>query len=486
MIKARKYSSFPRYQIWTDEQIEQAHLASLSILEKTGIVINEPAALKLREDAGACVKGNLVKIPAVLVDSAIQSAPRRIVLYAKDGSSQLLLENGQVNYGMGADLPFTLDSYTRKIRSSVMKDAENAARVARRLDNIDWIASLSLASDVTIELADLYQMLALRKYNNKPNMTHSAGAQTMQGMIDMAAVLAGGYKALREKPTMAVYIQPVSPLTCGVESLKPLLLCAEYGVPVTYSSGMMMGGSGPVTLAALIALSNAECLTGLVIHQLKRPGSPFILGDVGGILDMKTTTMPYGGPEVTLMQVITGQLGHYYKLPTFGTAGFTDAFQLDAQAGMDAAYSLLFAALGDSSFVHDSGYMGVGISGSLEQLVLADETIGYVKRFMNGIEVNSDTLNVEVIKRVGPAGSYNDLKGTARDPKQNIWKSDYLNNAQSFIDWENDGSKTEYERLNAFVLDVLGQEDDILLSSTEMDEIMHIINDNENQLKKEA
>ncbi len=462
MISMRKFRGFPLYKTWTDAQIEQIHLNSMALLERVGVIVYEPESVKLLGDAGAYVEGDLVKIPAALVEQAIRSAPGRITLYAKDGSSQLVLEKGQVNYGMGADVPYFVDPYTEKIRSAVIQDTENASRLAKRLENIDWIASLALASDVTVELADLYQMLALRKYNNKPIMTHSASYQTMKGMIDMAAVSAGGYKELRHKPTFALYTQPVSPLENGKESLEKLLLCAEYGIPVTYATGLMCGGSAPATFAAGIALGNAECLAGLVIHQLKRPGAPFFLGNVGGPLDMRTTIVPYGGPEMTLVQSITGQLGHFYGLPTFGTAGYTDALKLDAQAGMDAAYSILFAALADNSFVHDSGYMGSGISGSLEQLLLANETIGYVKRFMDGIEVNNDTLCLDEIAQAGPVGKYSDDAG----------KTQLI-----------PGSEYTYARLHEQVLELLGHEDEILLTAHELEQMTKIIKDSEDRLK---
>ena len=77
-------------------------------------------------------------------------------------------------------------------------------------------------------------------------------------------------KTFKRSPNFAVYAEPTSPLIHSKEATEQLLLCAEYGVPITYSSGVMSEQQGPVTLAGSLVIGNAECLSGLVIHQLKR------------------------------------------------------------------------------------------------------------------------------------------------------------------------------------------------------------------------
>ncbi|NPV28651.1 MAG: hypothetical protein HPY58_03140 [Firmicutes bacterium] len=483
MITTKKFNGFPFYRIWSEDQIEQLHLASLAILEQTGVLVQEPQSLKLLKEAGAYVDGERVKIPPTLVESAIRSAPERISLYSKDGRTVLPLEKGTVAYGMGADLPYFIDPFSGEIRQTVLADTERAARLAEKLTNIDWVSSLGLASDVTLELYELYQFLAIRKYSNKPILTHAANPGTLKPMIDMAAALAGGHEQLRQKPTLVVYTEPVSPLVHGRESLEKLLLCAEYGIPVTYSTGSMCGGTAPATLAAGIAMANAECLTGLVIHQLKKPGAPFIHGMMVGVLDMRTGFSPYGGPEMTLAHTIGGQLGHFYRLPTFGTAGYTDALAVDAQAGLDAAYSILLAALSDTNLVHDCGYMGNGFLGSLEQLILADELIGFVKRFMEGSKPDEEEFCIELIERIGPGGDYQSDQ-LAKELERDHWCPRYLNR-KNFHRWQRTGGSTLVEILHEGVLDLLRKEAEIILSETEMEELERIIAENEARIKKE-
>ena len=59
-----------------------------------------------------------------------------------------------------------------------------------------------------------------------------------------------------------------------------------------------------------------------------------------------------------------------------------------------------------TNIVHDVGYLEFGLTYSFELLVLCNEFIGQVRRMMDGIPVNDDTLAVDAIRRVGPGGTF--------------------------------------------------------------------------------
>ena len=94
----------------------------------------------------------------------------------------------------------------------------------------------------------------------------------------MAAAAVAGEAALREKPIHIHYAEPLSPLTHSFGAVQKLFFCADHGIPVTYTPGMMSGASVPATLAGAITVGNAEALSGLVMHQLSgqtmHPSSP--------------------------------------------------------------------------------------------------------------------------------------------------------------------------------------------------------------------
>ena len=453
------------FEVWADEQIHELHRASLEILERTGIVVHAAEALDLLRENGAHVEGNIVKIPSHMVEDALASAPSKITLCCANGGRRPIhLYRNNVYYGLGTDLPNFTDAYTGDIRQSVLKDLENTAKVTQQAENIDFIAPLGLASDVEQELVDLYHFKAMRTYCDKPNWVTATNYGNMKALIDMAAVMAGGYEKLRLNPTFGVYTEPISPLVNSKEALQKLLLCAEYSIPVTYASGIMAGATGPATLAGTVALGNAEGLAGLVMHQLKRRGAPFIYGNVCSTMDYRTMVSLYGGPELPLMHAAAGKLGRFYGLPSYGTGGCTDSSTLDAQAGMEAMFSNFVAALGGTNLVHDNGYLGSGLVGSLEMILLDNESAGFIKRFFKGMEVSDETLGLDVIHEVGPGGEFLANEHTLNHFREEAWSSGRLDRGQHEA-WIKGGKLTMYDRLNAEVRRIIEKDTPKLLDA---------------------
>ena len=127
--------------------------------------------------------------------------------------------------------------------------------------------------------------------------------------------------------------------------MEKLLFCADHRIPVTYTPGMMSGATAPVTLAGALTVGNAEALSGIVMHQLRGAGAPIVSGIGMATLDMARATCIYGCPEYRLALSACADLYHHYGIPVWGTAGVTDANDLDQQAGMEWGVSLMTNAL---------------------------------------------------------------------------------------------------------------------------------------------
>jgi trimethylamine--corrinoid protein Co-methyltransferase len=214
---------------------------------------------------------------------------------------------------------------------------------------------------------------------------------------------------------------------------------------------VLRGVNGPVTAAGAIALANAGELAGLVLAQLKREGAPIILtGGVNDMLDMRTTVDSYGAPENRVMLV---ELAHYYGLPVFGLAGCSDAKIPDEQAAAEAAFSLILETLCGAGMAHDVGYLEGGMCQSLEQIVICDELIHYVKRFMQGLEITEETLALDVIDELGPNGDFLSSKHTMRHFREDWYPS--LFDRRNYTEWRADGSKTLRQRAKERLEEIL-------------------------------
>jgi len=287
--------------------------------------------------------------------------------------------------------------------------------------------------------------------STKPILFVTTGFEGCVDAIEMAQVVAGGEEALRRNPICACYINVTSPLRHNAEALQKLLFLAERGLPTTYTPVVLRGISGPVTVAGALAMANAGELAGLVLAQLKREGTPVILtGGVNDMLDMRTLGDVYAAPENRVMCV---EMAHYYGLPIFGLAGASDAKLPDQQAAAEAAFSLILETLCGAQMVHDVGYLESGLCNSLEQLVICDELIHYVKRFMQGLEVSEETLALDVIDEIGPHG---DFLGT-RHTKEHFREDWYpkLLDRDNFDGWSAAGGSTLRQRARERVIEIL-------------------------------
>jgi trimethylamine--corrinoid protein Co-methyltransferase len=226
-------------------------------------------------------------------------------------------------------------------------------------------------------------------------------------IVTMAEAVAGGADRLRLAPFLLAYLEPSSPLQHSETVLGKLLMMADKGLPFVYAPGPVEGASAPVTSAGSLVMANAEVLSGITIAQLRSPGTPVVYGSGSGPLDMKTTVATYSSPEFMLHCRAFNELGQrFYRLPTWGFSGCTDAKRPDAQAGADSGLWVLWTILSGANLVHDVGYVESGMTCSLEMMVIGDEIIGFARRLAAGISITPETLALDAIHRVGPGGDY--------------------------------------------------------------------------------
>jgi trimethylamine--corrinoid protein Co-methyltransferase len=404
----KKQSMFSRL---SDEQCKTLHSASLEILERTGARLHHQPAVELLRRAGASVtEGNRVRIPAKMVEAALETAPDEVVLYNRNGEPALRIGGYQTFYGTGSDCLNILDHRSGKRRKAVLKDVVEGVTLCDALQNIDFVMCMFLPEDVPTMAADRYQMEAMLNGTTKPIVYVTTDLDGCKDAVEMAEAVAGGTQALVQKPFAACYINVTHGLQHNKEALQKILYLAERGLPATYIPVAIGGATAPITVAGNMAIWNAGSLVGLVLSQLERPGAPFITSGWGAsALDMRTTLSPYVEPE---KQFIAQDLAHYYGLPMFAFGGCSDSKVLDQQAGIEAGLTLLTNTLCGSHLVHDLGYLESGLTGSLAQLVICNEIVSWIRTAFEPLEINDETLALDVIEEVGPDGDFLGTKHT--------------------------------------------------------------------------
>jgi trimethylamine--corrinoid protein Co-methyltransferase len=437
-----------QYKPLSNKQVQRIHEASLEVLARTGVHVDEPQALAIFEEAGADVKEHRVRIPRSLVEDAIDKAPSRVVLAGRDPEQDLFLEDARVHIGTGGAALQVLDLDTGKIRKAVLHDVADMARIVDALENIHFYLIPIYPTDLPeekVEISKYYASLA----NTTKHV--QAGVYTLQGIRDVVAMceqIAGSPEGLRARPLVSFITSwMVSPLKFATDVTKLLIEVCRQRMPVVLSAAPMAGSTSPITLAGTLVQLNAEQLSGLTLTQLVTPGTPVVMGPIPATADMRSGKYLGGSVELGISNAAITQLAHLYKVPIYNSAGMTDSKLPDIQAGMEKAQSAIQVALAGANFIHHAAGMLEDMSTiAYEQFVIDNEMLGMAMRAVRGIEVDEDRLALDVIDRVGPGGHYLADAHTLRYMRtEHHYPSDVFDR-HGRDEWEADGSRDARSR----------------------------------------
>lgn len=465
-------TGMPLFRKLSDEKLERIHNASLEILERTGVRMYEPHALELLKKKGVKVEQeDRVRIPPDLVEWALSVAPKTATLYNRLGQPVMALEGRNTYFGTGSDCPNVIDLHSGEHRPGTLQDVVDASIICDALPNIDFLMSFCIANDQPQEVYDRMQMRAMLMNSIKPILFVTLEFAGCVDAVKMAEAVVGGAEALRLKPITACYINVSSALRHNQEALQKLLFLAGKGLPTTYTPVVLRGASGPVTAAGAIALANAGELAGLVIAQLQREGAPVILtGGVNDMLDMRASVDCYADPTNRVMLV---EMAHRYGLPIFGLTGCSDSKLPDSQAAAEAAFSILLETLAGAQMAHDVGYLDSGMTNSIEQVVICDELIGYTRHFIKEVEVNDETLALDVIDKIGPDGNFMAAQHTRKHYRED-WVPQ-LFERRNYETWQKAGSKSMRQRAQEKALEILAHHQPVPLPADVQQQLDRIV-----------
>ncbi|MCG8402517.1 MAG: trimethylamine methyltransferase family protein [Firmicutes bacterium] len=476
MEYAGKHGAGVAFRTLTTEQIKEIHSASCRVLNETGIIVHHDEAAALLSNAGAYTDASgRTYLPDSLIERAVRTAPARITLYNRLGAPAMFLEGSRAYFGTGSDTLNHIDPATGERRPWTSEDVAAAVRLADHLPQLDFVMSMGLIGDVDKRMIYRTQYALMIKNTVKPQVIVAEDRSTVEDIFAMAAAVMGDGEKLKHQPLFAMYLEPTSPLQFPFASVDKLLAAAEYRIPVNFACGALAGASTPVTEAGTVVQANAEALGGLVIHQLKNPGAPYVYGYGDSPLDMRTMQALYAVPHALLLQGALCDLARFYALPSWGYAGCTSAKVFDEQAVVEATMFTLMGALQGCNLMHDVFYMESGRTGSLELLVLTNEVISRVRNLLQGVNTSAEYLAVDAIKRVGPGGNFLGDEHTFKHFKE-IWQPD-VSDFNGYDAWVAAGAKTTGTRIKEKIKNVLATHRPEPISAGAEKEINRILDD---------
>lgn len=396
----------PKFRVLCERQCQDLFDAALNCLEHVGIQMHNVAARDLMAANGARIIGDIVYLPPDLVKLAIQSTPYEFTICGREEKFDICVSQDRVHFGPGPSCTYFIDPQTNERRKAQRGDAGMVAKVCDALSNIDYIMGLSYFDDVIPALSPVYEFAEELANTSKPIIAWANTPETFMDIYRLALAVAGDETALQNKPLFAYFTTYESPLKLVNDSLANMVLAAKHHIPVICLGGPTVGLESPFTGASALTLFLASSLAALTVVQTSVPGAAMAIGGLPSMMDLRTARPAYGSPEASLHSAAAADLARFLNLPFMGTAGATEAKLVDAQAGLEAAIQVMLSALSGAALVHDIGFLDCADIGSLAYLVLVDEIIGMAARVMRGIEVNPETIMLDLIMRVGPGGTF--------------------------------------------------------------------------------
>jgi len=450
------FAGQPRLRMISGDQIKMVHEKALRVLETAGAKFESEEALKILKDHGAVVdfETHIAKISPQMVDDAVRKAPSGLKLYNREGQLAADMSGTKTHFDPGSSLIKFMESDGKTVRKSESKDLVQICRVNDALENVHLQSTSTVCYDVPEMIGDSYRLYLCLKNSPKAVITGAFSVGGINHMRDMLIAIAGGADQLREKPRAVFDICPSPPLKWTHISAENIIDCARNGLPMELISLPMPGAGTPITLAGSLIIHTAETLSGLVLAQCVNPGTPVVYGGAPVQFDMRFSTTPFSAVEATMIAAAYSQMGKYFALPTHTYAALSDSKVIDMQAGIETGMSGIIAQLAGINMISGAGALDFVNTFSLEKLIIDNEVCGMALRAQRGIEFSEETMAVDLINELGPGGVYLETDLTMKHFKTEPYMPSKVIDRHDRKNWEDEGSKTIFERAQEKVRDI--------------------------------
>lgn len=437
-----------RYQVISQEELEKIHENSLKIMEEVGVIITYDHARETLEKHGCRLDGKRVHFPRSLVEEAIRLSPSSYTLYGRESSKNVDINCESTAYAGPYGSPFVTD-LDKGRRDGTLEDFINIVKICDKLQNIDIQSHISCEpQDVNVKERPTTMVYNTMKYSGKPLMGSVYGYENAMHCIELASIPFGGLDAIKEKPVIASIPCTLTPLSYDDNQLGAIRAYAETGQPQLINSLSIAGMTTPATLAGLVSVQNAEVLAGIVYAQCVNPGCPVVYSASGSNAEMSCGLLTIGSPEDAVVSLVNGQLAKYYQIPCRISGALSDSKLMDSQAAYESAITLMMAQMAGGNFIlHSAGIIETYNCTSYEKLIVDNEIIGYLKRINQGMIVDDDTLAFDVVKEVGPGGTFLVEEHTLEWFRQEFYRPT-LSDRRSYEQWKSHGALSAEQAAN--------------------------------------
>lgn len=438
-----------KLEVLESELLQEIISEGIEVLMDPGVRVHNRPALEMLAQSGAQVdfEAQVARIPSPLVEGALQSVPSEFDLYSVDGESKRVHYGGDaIHFDPGSAGITVLADEQGGQRKPSTADFVRFVKLVEVLPQLDAQSTAMVCADVAEEIGDLYRLYIALNYMNKPIVTGAFRKDTWWTMKDLLVAVRGTEAELAARPLAVFDVCPSPPLLWSDLTCQNLIDCAQAGIPAQLVSMPLAGATAPVTLAAAVVQHTAESLSGVVIHQLARSGSPIVWGGSPAAFDMRQGTTPMGAAETWLIDAAYVQIGKYLGIPTHVYMGMSDAKIVDAQCGLESMGGALMAALIGANMISGAGMLDFETCLSFEKLVVDAEIIGLAKRVAGGVAAREHPLALDLMRQMGHHADYLSSRHTRQWFRQEFYIPSPVIDRGSLDAWQKAGGKSATQR----------------------------------------
>lgn len=435
-----------RLKVLSESEVKNIHDATIDILDSCGVKISSSTMLDMLREKGLPVDhdSQVVRFPKSCIEESLAAIPRKFEVFDRRGNSAFVLGDRQPKIAAGHNAVFWVDSESGQTRASTVADVENFARICDQCNVIDMIGIPVMPQDVPDpKMSLLYGVRACVENSTKPIYFSTDNARVNRACIDiLQAVFEGD---LRAQAYGISQLSPTSPLFWEGGVLDAIIDMVNTGVPIAVLPEPNAGVSAPYTLAGLLTVNNAECLSGLALIQLLDPGHKVIYASSWTTTNMHTAAALVGSAETTVCRIAAAQLAQFYNVPSHTTAPNSDNHAHDEQNAWEKTFSQFCAVAAGHDLIVNCGMFATGMTFSNEQLLMDAEITALAKRIAAGISVTKDTIAADLIRQIGPRGeTYLTTEHTLKWLRTDEYVKTILSVSGPRAVWEAQGSKDTY------------------------------------------
>lgn len=436
------------------EQIERLDAASMHILENVGVVFRDPIALDDWRRMGARVMDETVFLDRGMVRELIKTIPETFTYHARNPQNNLPFGRDHAIFVPMTGAPFLRDLDDVR-RNPTLEDLANFHKLAHMLPALHSSAHHIVEPyDHPISQRHLRITYSSMKHSDKTFMGMTTSPRNAEDVLEMCAILFGA-DYLEDHPVVTGNCNGNSPLVWDETMLGAMRAFCRRNQPVLCSPFVLGGANTPASVAPAVAQLNAEALSALAYTQVIRKGAPAIYGHYLSTVSMKSGAPMAGTPEISLMNMMIGQMARYYGVPWRSSANLGGAKTFDAQAGYESASTLMALHMAGTNYMwHAAGWNEAGMHCSMAKFVVDAEQCAMAYRMAEGIRWDDFDEAVAAVADIGPGGHYLGHPHTLENFQRAFFMPDLFDN-NSVEQWQAEGGLDVNERALAYARDLL-------------------------------